>query len=85
MLVDDLNLDPLAIEANVARPVKDANQRSHNRIRNLQQWFSQMQQCADYLDKLAIGADVISLQQPRDDLHARTISITFFLGQSACR
>ena len=35
MLVDQLNLDPLAIEANLAHAVKDANGRSYNRTQYL--------------------------------------------------
>ena len=53
MLVDQLNLDPLAIEANLAHAVKDANGRSYNRTQYLKQRFEQIQQWADYLDKLA--------------------------------
>jgi integrase len=33
MLVDQLDLDPLAIEANLAHAVKDANGRSYNRTK----------------------------------------------------
>jgi len=62
MLVDQLNLDPLAIEANLAHAVKDANGRSYNRTQYLKQRFEQIQQWADYLDKLARGADVISFK-----------------------
>jgi integrase len=59
MLVDELNLDPLAIEANLAHAVKDSNGRSYNRTQYLKQRYEQIQQWADYLDKLAKGADVI--------------------------
>jgi hypothetical protein len=59
MLVDELNLDPLPIEANLAHAVKDSNGRSYNRAYYLKQRFEQVQQWADYLDKLARGADVI--------------------------
>lgn len=59
MLVDELNLDPLAIEANLAHAVKDANGRSYNRTQYLKQRFELVQQWADYLDKLARGAEVI--------------------------
>lgn len=52
MLVDQLNLDPLAIEANLAHAVKDANGRSYNRTQYLKQRFDQIQRWADYLDKL---------------------------------
>ena len=62
MLVDQLNLDPLAIEANLAHAVKDSNGRSYNRTQYLQQRFEQIQKWADYLDKLATGADVIQLR-----------------------
>jgi len=58
MLVDELNLDPLAIEANLAHAVKDSNGRSYNRTQYLPQRFEMVQQWADYLDKLARGADV---------------------------
>jgi integrase len=63
MMVDQLNLDPLAIEANLAHAVKDANGRSYNRTQYLAQRFDQIQQWADYLDKLRKGADVIPLPQ----------------------
>jgi len=59
MLVDELNLDPLAIEANLAHAVKDSNGRSYNRTQYLKQRFEQTQQWADYLDKLTRGAEVI--------------------------
>ena len=62
MLVDELNLDPLAIEANMAHAVKDANGRSYNRTQYLKQRFDQIQQWADYLDKLAAGADVLQFK-----------------------
>lgn len=62
MLVDELNLDPLAIEANLAHAVKDANGRSYNRTQYLKQRFEQIQLWADYLDKLAKGAEVISFK-----------------------
>lgn len=63
MMVDQLNLDPLAIEANLAHAVKDANGRSYNRTQYLKQRFDQVQQWADYLDKLRKGADVMELPQ----------------------
>lgn len=61
MMVDELNLDPMAIEANLAHAVRDANGRSYNRTQYLAQRFAQIQQWADYLDKLRKGADVIQL------------------------
>ncbi len=62
MLVDELNLDHLAIEANLAHAVKDSNGRSYNRTHYLKQRFEQIQQWADYLDKLARGAEVIQFK-----------------------
>ncbi|PQA79506.1 integrase arm-type DNA-binding domain-containing protein [Rhodoferax sp. TS-BS-61-7] len=59
MMVDQLNLDPLAIEANLAHAVKDSNGRSYNRTQYLAQRFKQIQIWADYLDQLRSGADVI--------------------------
>lgn len=55
MLVDQLNLDPLAIEANLAHAVKDSNGRSYNRTQYLKQRFVQIQQWADYLDELKVA------------------------------
>lgn len=63
MLVDQLDLDPLAIEANLAHAVKDANGRSYNRTTYLKHRFAMTQQWADYLDKLRAGAEVIPLPQ----------------------
>ena len=62
MIVDELNLDPLVIEANLAHAVKDSNGRSYNRTQYLKQRFEMVQQWADYLEKLARGADVISFK-----------------------
>ena len=62
MIVDELNLDPLVIEANLAHAVKDSNGRSYNRTQYLKQRFEMVQQWVDYLDKLARGADVISFK-----------------------
>ena len=63
MLVDHLDLDPLMIEANLAHAVKDANGRSYNRTQYLTQRFAMIQQWADYLDKLRVGADVIPMHK----------------------
>lgn len=59
MIVDELNLDPLAIEANLAHAVKDSNGRSYNRTQYLKQRFDIVQQWADLLDSLARGAEII--------------------------
>jgi len=63
MLVDQLDLDPLAIEANLAHAVKDANGRSYNRTKYLSKRFDQIQQWADYLDRLRKGASVTPMVQ----------------------
>ena len=43
--------------------MKDANGRSYNRTQYLTQRFAMIQQWADYLDKLRVGADVIPLHK----------------------
>jgi integrase len=55
MLVDQLNLDWLPIEANLAHAVKDSNGRSYNRTQYLKQRFDQIQKWADYLDELKVA------------------------------
>ena len=62
MIVDELNLDPLAVEANLAHAVKDSNGRSYNRTQYLKERLEMVQQWADYLDKLVRGADAIALK-----------------------
>jgi len=59
LLAEELNIDPLVIEAQLAHAVKDANGRAYNRTQYLKHRTAMMQQWADYLDKLARGADVI--------------------------
>lgn len=61
MLVDELDIDWQVIEANLAHAKKDANGTSYNRTKYITQRFAMMQTWADYLDKLAKGADVIEL------------------------
>jgi integrase len=62
MLVDELNLDPLVIEANLAHAVKDSNGKSYNRTQYLKQRSDMVQKWADYLDELALGASVIPIK-----------------------
>ncbi len=59
ILAEVLDVDPLVIEAQLAHAVKDANGTSYNRTQYLKHRAAMMQQWADYLDKLAAGADVI--------------------------
>lgn len=61
MLVDQLDLDPLMIEANLAHAVKDANGRSYNRTQYLTKRQQMMQVWADYIEKLRDGAQVVAL------------------------
>lgn len=63
MLAEVLDCDPLVIEAQLAHAVKDANGRAYNRTQYLKHRAAMMQQWADYLDKLAAGADVIPLHR----------------------
>ena len=62
LLAEELNIDPLVIEAQLAHAVKDANGRAYNRTQYLKQRTTMMQAWADYLDKLAQGADVIQMK-----------------------
>jgi integrase len=62
LLAEELNADPLVIEAQLAHAVKDANGRAYNRTQYLKHRTVMMQQWADYLDKLATGGDVIQFK-----------------------
>jgi integrase len=62
LLAEELNVDPLVIEAQLAHAVKDANGRAYNRTQYLKHRATMMQQWADYLDKLAVGGDVIQFK-----------------------
>ena len=55
MLVDQLEQDPLAVEAHLAHAVKDANGRSYNRTTYLKQRARISQLWADYLQRLETG------------------------------
>ncbi len=63
LLDEVLEFDPLVIEAQLAHAVKDANGRAYNRTTYLKQRADMMQRWADYLDKLAAGADVIQMKR----------------------
>jgi integrase len=62
LLAEELNIDPLVIEAQLAHAVKDANGRAYNRTQYLKHRTAMMQQWADYLDKLAVGGDLIKFK-----------------------
>jgi integrase len=63
LLAEELIIDPLVIEAQLAHSVKDANGRAYNRTKYLKHRTLMMQQWADYLDKLARGADILPIRQ----------------------
>lgn len=54
MLAEQLEFDPLVIEAQLAHAVRDANGRAYNRTTYLKQRIEMMQRWADYLDQLFI-------------------------------
>jgi integrase len=62
LLAEELNVDPLVIEAQLAHAVKDANGRAYNRTQYMKHRAAMMQQWADYLDKLAAGAGLVQLK-----------------------
>jgi integrase len=62
LLAEELGIDPLVIEAQLAHAVKDANGRAYNRTQYMKHRTTMMQLWADYLDKLAAGADVIAFK-----------------------
>ena len=63
MLAEVLEFEPLVIEAQLAHSVRDANGRAYNRTTYLKQRQEMMQSWANYLDKLAAGADVVELKR----------------------
>jgi integrase len=62
IMAEVLDIDPLVIEAQLAHAVKDANGRAYNRTQYMLHRAGMMQRWADYLDKLATGADVIQFK-----------------------
>lgn len=62
MLDERLGFDPLLIEAQLAHSVRDANGRAYNRTQYLEQRRKMMQEWADYVDRLAEGAQVVALK-----------------------
>ena len=59
LLAEELNIDPLVIEAQLAHAVKDANGRAYNRTQYMKHRASMMQTWADYLDKLRSSGNTI--------------------------
>ena len=62
LLAEELDVDPLVIEAQLAHSVKDANGRAYNRTQYMKQRTAMMQKWADYLDKLAESSRVVPLR-----------------------
>lgn len=58
---EQLHIDPRYVELQLAHAVKDANGRAYNRTKFLKERIDMMQQWADYLDKLAGGADIVPI------------------------
>lgn len=61
ILDEVLNFRPDFIEHQLAHAVKDPNGRAYNRTAHLPERRKMMQQWADYLDKLKIGAEIFQL------------------------
>lgn len=61
MLVEQLGVDELIVEAQLGHGVRDSLGRAYNRTEFMRQRSSMMQAWADYLDKLRAGAEVIPL------------------------
>jgi integrase len=62
ILDEVLGVRPDYIEHQLAHAVRDPNGRAYNRTAHLRERQKMMQQWADYLDRIKIGAEVISLQ-----------------------
>lgn len=63
ILDEVLGVRPDFIEHQLAHAVRDPNGRAYNRTAHLPERRKMMQQWADYLDKLKIGAEIISIHK----------------------
>ena len=63
MQAEQLGIDPLVTEQQLAHTVKDSLGRAYNRTTYLKQRQALMQQWADYLDSLAVGGAVVALKR----------------------
>lgn len=61
LLDEELGFEPHIIEHQLAHGVKDPLGRAYNRTKHLPERRKMMQQWADYLDKLKIGAEIVEL------------------------
>lgn len=63
MLAEQLEVDSLVTEQQLAHAVKDSLGRSYNRTTFMKQRKAMMQQWADYLDQLAAGGTVLAFKR----------------------
>ena len=63
MQAEQMGIDPLVTEQQLAHTVKDSLGRAYNRTTYLKQRQALMQQWADYLDSLAVGGAVVALKR----------------------
>ena len=61
ILDEVLNIRPDFIEHQLAHAVRDPNGRAYNRTSHLEERKKMMQEWADYLDKIKVGAEIIQL------------------------
>jgi len=61
LLDEALGFEPHIIEHQLAHGVKDPIGRAYNRTKHLPERIKMMQEWADYLDKLKLGAEIIPL------------------------
>ncbi len=64
LLAEELNVDPLVIEAQLAHAVKDTNGRAYNRTQYMKHRTTMMQMWADYLDKLRTSGHPVRMPRP---------------------
>ncbi len=62
MVRERLRVDPRVIEAHLAHSSKDINGGAYDRAEYVEERVVMIQQWADYLDRLRIGADVVQLR-----------------------
>ncbi len=63
LLHERLGIDPAIIEHQLAHKVPDALGSAYNRTRFLEQRKEMMQEWADYLEKLKVGAEIVPFKQ----------------------
>jgi integrase len=63
MIAEQLGIDPLVTEQQLAHTVKDSLGRAYNRTTYMNQRIAMMQTWADYLDQLAAGGAVLAFKR----------------------